>query len=122
MSDEQAGRVHGAHTIQAWLDDLAQVIRSGEDYQTSAGAEPDRSYAYLEFHSRDGERHALLLFTVQGNVGAPLIVVRRFDGSGPSVQASLLDLKRSAPQDGVPAPPAPAAPAHREGRGRPGRC
>lgn len=94
MSGErETPRLHGATTIQGWLDDLVTLACSGGEFHTSAGAEPERPYAYLEFRSHGGERHSLLLFTVQGSVGVPRIVAHRIDGDGPTVQAAVQRLK-----------------------------
>ena len=46
---------YGAATIKDWLRDLLATARSGVQFETSAGAEPGRSYAYLEYHRSDGE-------------------------------------------------------------------
>ncbi len=50
---------HGATTIKQWMEDLVGVVRSGQEFETSAGAEPGRSYSYLEYHlSRTGSMAA----------------------------------------------------------------
>jgi hypothetical protein len=76
---------HGAARIQAWLDDLVALARSGEDFTTSAGAEPDRDYAYLEFHDGDG-RHSILVFSLRHSPDGVLIRSDRFDGDAVSVR------------------------------------
>ena len=36
------------------MRDLIETARTGTGFETSAGAEPGRSYAYLEYHRPDG--------------------------------------------------------------------
>jgi hypothetical protein len=54
---------HGAATIKDWMRELIATARAGRDFETSAGADPGRSYAYLEFHRQDGT-HSMLVFSV----------------------------------------------------------
>lgn len=76
---------HGAATIKEWMEDLVGLARSGRDFETSAGAEPGRQYAYLEFHTSD-ERHSILLFTVDDQGGEPEVRAYRFQGSAEEVR------------------------------------
>ena len=61
---------HGALTIKEWIEDLVSIARSGREFKTSAGAEPGRTYAYLEYHSSE-EEHSILLFRVEADGGKP---------------------------------------------------
>ena len=70
----------GAITIKKWLEDLVRVARSGQDFEISAGAEPGRSYSYLEYHLSD-DRHSILLFRVEPGDERPLVRAYRVDGS-----------------------------------------
>lgn len=82
MSEE-----YGATTIKAWLDDLVERIQMGRELATSAGANPDRSYAYLEFHEDD--RHSILVFRVeQGDHGAE-VRAHRFSGGADEVRGEV---------------------------------
>ena len=76
---------YGAATIKDWLRDLLAAARSGVQFETSAGAEPGRSYAYLEYHRSDGE-HSILLFCVDHAGDRPLLRAHRFDGSAAEVR------------------------------------
>lgn len=76
---------HGAVTIKEWLEDLVEVARSDREFQTSAGAEPGRSYAYLEYHLSDDE-HSILLFTVEEGAEGPEVQAYRFDGDADEVR------------------------------------
>lgn len=80
MSDQ-----HGAATIKEWMEDLVDLARSGRDFETSAGAEPGRRYAYLEFHTSD-EDHSILLFTVDGEGGEPEVRAFRFQGPAEEIR------------------------------------
>ena len=76
---------HGASTIKEWMSELVELARSGRDFDTSAGAEPNRSYAYLEFH--DGsDHHSILLFKVEASEGGPEMRAYRFDGDAREVR------------------------------------
>lgn len=70
---------HGAGTIKAWMEDLMALARSGVDFNTSAGAEPHRNYAYLEFHTPDGE-HSMLIFRVEQGEEGPEVRAHRIHG------------------------------------------
>jgi len=70
---------HGASTIKSWMEDLVTLARDGSEFQTSAGADPGRDYAYLEFHKPDGE-HSVLLFRVEPSEGERRVRAYRFDG------------------------------------------
>lgn len=78
---------HGATTIKEWLDDFVGQVKSGPEFRTSAGAEPGRKYAYLEWHDEDRSHHSILLFRVEedadGDVG---IHAYRFDGDAEEVR------------------------------------
>lgn len=76
---------HGATTIKQWLDDFARAVKSGRDFKTSAGAEPDREYAYLEWHD-DDDRHSILLFKVEEEDGEVGVHSYRFDGDSKEVR------------------------------------
>lgn len=79
MTDE-----YGATTIKQWLDELVEKIRTGREFATSAGANPDRSYAYLEVH--DDERHSILVFRVDEGDDGPEVRAHRFAGSAEEVR------------------------------------
>ncbi|MBW3535850.1 MAG: hypothetical protein KY453_11655 [Gemmatimonadetes bacterium] len=76
---------HGAATIKEWMQDLVELARSGRSFNTSAGAEPHRSYAYLEYHLSD-EEHSILLFKVEAGADGPEVRAHRFDGTAESVR------------------------------------
>lgn len=80
MSDQ-----HGAATIKAWMEELVSLARSGREFDTSAGAEPGRRYAYLEFHTSE-EDHSILLFTVDDEGGEPEVRAYRFQGSAREIR------------------------------------
>lgn len=79
---------HGASTIKDWMNDLVELARSGADFQTSAGAEPGRTYAYLEYHDAD-DRHSILVFKADEGDGAPEVRAYRFDGDAESVRTKV---------------------------------
>lgn len=76
---------HGAETIKRWLEDFAELARSGRKFDTSAGANPGRDYAYLEYHLGEDE-HSILLFRVEEGNGAARVQTYRFDGSAKEVR------------------------------------
>lgn len=82
---------HGATTIKEWLDDFVQTIRSGRDFKTSAGAEPGREYAYLEWHD-ETDRHSILLFKLEEVDGEVGVHSYRFDGDSKEVRKKVDDL------------------------------
>lgn len=82
---------HGAATIKEWMQDLVELARSGRSFQTSAGAEPNRSYAYLEYHLSEDE-HSILLFKVEEGEGGPEVRAHRVDGSAKTVRERVDDL------------------------------
>jgi hypothetical protein len=82
---------HGAATIQHWLRELIENARSGRTFETSAGADPGRSYAYLEFHGPDG-MHSVLLFRVDHEGDRPLVRAHRFEGSADEVRERMYEL------------------------------
>jgi hypothetical protein len=69
---------HGAATIKEWMNDLVELARSGRGFETSAGAEPHRAYAYLEYRLSD-DFHSILLFGVEEEDGRPTVRAHRFD-------------------------------------------
>ena len=82
---------HGAATIKDWLRDLLETSKSGTQFETSAGAEPGRSYAYLEYHGADGN-HSVLLFRVEHDGDRPLVHAYRFDGDADQVRERINEL------------------------------
>lgn len=76
---------HGAPTIKAWMEDLVDLARTEQPFETSAGAEPGRQYAYLEYHTSDDE-HSILLFRVEAVDGQPQVRAYRVDGSAREVR------------------------------------
>ena len=82
---------HGAATIKEWMRELIETARTGRDFETSAGADPGRSYAYLEFHRPDG-MHSLLLFSVDQDGGRPLVRAHRFEGTADEVRERMYEL------------------------------
>ena len=76
---------HGASTIKEWIEDLVDLARSGGEFVTSAGANPGRDYAYLEYHMPDGE-HSILLFNVEDVEGQPRVRAYRFDGQAEEIR------------------------------------
>ena len=76
---------HGAATIKSWIQDLVEVARSGKPFETSAGAEPHRAYAYLEYRVSD-DQHSILLFSVADEGGRPAVHAHRFEGSAEQVR------------------------------------
>lgn len=75
---------YGATTIKQWLDDLVERVRAGREFSTSAGANPDRSYAYLEIH--DDERHSILVFRVEEGEDGAGVRAYRFEGGAEEVR------------------------------------
>ncbi len=76
---------HGAAVIKEFMQDLVELARSGRDFTTSAGAEPGRTYAYLEYHLSE-EQHSLLLFRVEEDAEGAQVHAYRFDGDSASVR------------------------------------
>ena len=79
---------HGATTIKKWLEDLVTVAKSGQGFETSAGAEPGRAYSYLEYHLPDGQ-HSILLFRVEDGEDGPLVRAYRIDGSSEELSSKV---------------------------------
>lgn len=71
---------HGATTIKHWLEDLVGVVKSGQEFEISGGAEPGRAYSYLEYHLSE-EHHSILLFKVEEGEDGPTVRAYRIDGS-----------------------------------------
>ena len=84
---------HGAATMKEWIGDLVEVARSGRDFETSAGAEPGRAYAYLEYHLSDDE-HSILLLRVEEEDGRPEVKAYRFQGNASDVGDRVAELTR----------------------------
>ena len=82
---------HGAATIKSWMNDLVELARSGQSFETSAGAEPNRAYAYLEFRVSDNQ-HSILLFSVGDEGGKPAVHAHRFVGSADEVRRQVDDV------------------------------
>lgn len=82
---------HGASTIKEWIRELVDLARSGRDFETSAGAEPGRSYAYLEVHEGD-DHHSILVFKAETVGDAPEVKAYRFDGNAEEVRRRVDDL------------------------------
>ena len=82
---------HGSGTITAWLQDLVQLARGDEAFEVSAGAEPGRQYAYLEYHGED-DNHSILLFRVEWADGRPEVATYRFDGEAEDVSGQVFAL------------------------------
>jgi hypothetical protein len=82
---------HGAATIKDWMRELIDTARTGKDFETSAGADPGRSYAYLEFHRPDG-LHSMLVFSVDHDSQPPLVRAHRFEGSADEVRERMYAL------------------------------
>lgn len=76
---------HGATTVKEWMDDFVQLARSGKEFKTSAGAEPGRKYAYLEWHDEE-DRHSILIFQIEVFEGDLGVRAYRFDGSPEEVR------------------------------------
>lgn len=76
---------HGAGTIKEWMRELIEAARTEGDFETSAGAEPGRAYAYLEFRRANGH-HSVLLFSVEHDGDRPLVRAHRFEGSADQVR------------------------------------
>jgi hypothetical protein len=82
---------HGAATIKAWLRDLLEIARSGRRFETSAGADQGRSYAYLEYHLDDGS-HSALVFRLDHEGDRPLVLAHRVDGDADQVRERINEL------------------------------
>lgn len=76
---------HGSGTITTWLQDLVELARSRDDFEVSAGAEPGRQYAYLEYHG-PGDNHSILVFRVEEADGRAEVRTYRFDGPAADVR------------------------------------
>lgn len=77
---------HGAGTIKEWMEGLVELARSGKPFETSAGAEPHRQYAYLEYHHPEDGQHAILLFGLDEEGGRPTVRAHLFRGSKEEVR------------------------------------
>jgi len=77
---------HGATTAKEWLDELLDAVRTEREVKTSAGAEPGRRYAYLEWHDEEEDHHSLLLFLVEVFSGKLGVRTYRFDGTAEEVR------------------------------------
>lgn len=77
---------HGAGTIKEWMQELVEMARSGKEFETSAGAEPDRRYAYLEFRTSSDEDHSMLLFAVDEVDGQATVRAHHFRGTREQVR------------------------------------
>ena len=86
---------HGATTIKQWMEDLVNVVKSGQEFETSAGAEPGRCYSYLEYHLSH-EQHSILLFRVEEDDDGPCVRAYRFDGSAEEVSGKVNALVHAA--------------------------
>ena len=86
---------HGATTIKQWMEDLVGVVRSGQKFETSAGAEPGRCYSYLEYHLSH-EQHSILLFKVEEDGAGPCVRAYRFDGNAAEVSGKVNALVHAA--------------------------
>ena len=86
---------HGATTIKQWMEDLVNVVKSGQKFETSAGAEPGRCYSYLEYHLSH-EQHSILLFKVEENDDGPCVRAYRFDGNAAEVSGKVNALVHAA--------------------------
>lgn len=75
---------HGSGTITTWLQDLVQLARSDEEFEVSAGAEPGRQYAYLEYHG-PADNHSILVFRIEQTDAGPEMRTYRFDGQSEEV-------------------------------------
>jgi hypothetical protein len=91
---------HGAARIKDWMQDLMDLARSGRPLETSAGAEPGRSYAYLEFHTSD-EEHSILVFALGEADGSPGVHAYRFDGTADEVQRRVNELTHGSAAGGA---------------------
>ena len=82
---------HGAATMKEWIGELVEVARSGRSFETSAGADPGRAYAYLEYHLSDDE-HSILLLRVEEDEGRPQVKAYRFQGNASDVRDQVAQL------------------------------
>ncbi len=82
---------HGAATIKDWMRELIETARTGRDFETSAGADPGRAYAYLEFHRPDGQ-HSMLVFRVDHDADLPLVRAHLLEGTADEVREKMNSL------------------------------
>ena len=82
---------YGAATIKDWLKDLLATAKSGKRIETSGGADPGRSYAYLEYHLEDGS-HSALLFRLEHDGDRPVLRAHRIDGDADEVRERINEL------------------------------
>lgn len=82
---------HGASTIKQWMNEFVELARSGRDFDISAGAEPGREYAYLEFHP-SGDEHTILVFNVEETDEGPKVRAHRFEGTAEAVREEVSKL------------------------------
>jgi hypothetical protein len=82
---------HGAATIKDWLGDLLEIAKSGKRFDTSAGADQGRSYAYLEYHLDDGS-HSALVFRLEQDGERPVHRAHRLDGDADEVRMKINEL------------------------------
>jgi hypothetical protein len=89
------GEHHGATTIKQWMEDLVSVVRSGQEFDIRAGAEPGRCYSYLEYHLSE-EQHSILLFRVEEGDDGPCMRAYRIDGSAEELSGKVNALVHAA--------------------------
>jgi hypothetical protein len=85
------GEHHGAATIKEWMEDLVRLARTDASFETSAGAEPGRDYAYLEYRTTASE-HSILVFRVEIVDGKPQVKTYRIDGDPVEVREKVAEL------------------------------
>ena len=78
-----------AAAIREWMEQFAKAAREARVIETSAGAGPEQEFAYLHFHSTDGEHSAVVLRAVLVD-GRPQVRVMHID-AGPDRIRDLVD-------------------------------
>lgn len=74
-----------ATTIKHWMEQFASAALDGRVEETSAGAGPNRDFAYLHYRTLDGEHFALVLRSTMAD-GQPELHVVEVDGDATQIR------------------------------------
>lgn len=75
--------MRAATMLNRWLEELIRAAREGRVVSTSAGAGPERDYAYLHYRLDDDE-HSVLVFR-NTSAGGATVVAFRCDGDDEAI-------------------------------------
>ncbi len=85
-----------ATNMTQWLDELVEAAEQGRVASTSAGAGPERQYAYLHYRTVDDQHSVLVLFHTEED-GEPSVLAFRFDGDDDQIAERVWDATRHGP-------------------------